>query len=375
MGRVEGQFGGVFRRCDCRKRKVPEKKCPHPWYYRVRHDGEMRKMSVAPGAEGKRLAFLKLREIQIRLAREKHLGIRTTGHATLAEFWPKVEAEMKPRRTPDTWRAFERRYGVAKAFFVEGMDGITPARVREFLRHLGTRREGRPVKAATRNRYLDTLSVALTFAVGEGYATENPVPGIRREREERRPPTRVSRADLEAIVARLPEGLRGLVRLVYDTGLRRAEAMALEWRDVDLGRRALVVRRAKSKRFRSVPLNSHALGVLRDLAPGRVAPLRGEDPVFRDLPHPDAVSKAVTAAAEAASLPGTRLHDLRAAFVTALLESGQGSSVVRDLAGHSSVAVTDRYAAGAPTGAMRDAVEGIEGPQERPQKARKRRAS
>ncbi len=299
----------------------------------------------------------------------------TTGHATLADFWPRVEAEMKPRRTPDTWRAFERRYAVARDFFHEGIDNITAARVREFLRYLGKRRKGRTVVGATRNRYLDTLSVVFAFAIGEGYATENPVPGVPREREERRAPRRVSRADLEALCARLAPPLRPLVRLVYDTGLRRAEAMALQWRDVDLGRRALVVRRAKSKRFRAVPLNAEALGVLTGAARGRVAPLAGEDPVFPGLPHPDAVTKAVTAAGVAASLPGLRLHDLRAAFVTALLEAGQGSSVVRDLVGHSSVAVTDRYAAGAPTGAMRDAVEQIEGAQERVTRGRRRRVS
>jgi hypothetical protein len=60
---MDGQFGGLYRRCDCDERGIPEKKCPHPWYYRVRHAGEERRASVAPGPEGKKLALLKLREI------------------------------------------------------------------------------------------------------------------------------------------------------------------------------------------------------------------------------------------------------------------------------------------------------------------------
>jgi len=48
-----------------------------------------------------------------------------------------------------------------------------------------------------------------------------------------------------------------------------------------------------------------------------------------------------------------RLHDLRHAFGSWLIERGAAPSVVRDLMGHSSLAVTSRYVQSAPEGAIR----------------------
>ena len=45
-----------------------------------------------------------------------------------------------------------------------------------------------------------------------------------------------------------------------------------------------------------------------------------------------------------AGIPEVRLHDLRHAFATRLIESGIDIITVRDLLGHSQSAVTERYA-------------------------------
>jgi site-specific recombinase XerD len=55
----------------------------------------------------------------------------------------------------------------------------------------------------------------------------------------------------------------------------------------------------------------------------------------------------------AARMPGVRLHDLRHHFCTQLVAGGAEAAVVRDLAGHSSLAVTSRYTASVPEAAVR----------------------
>jgi len=59
------------------------------------------------------------------------------------------------------------------------------------------------------------------------------------------------------------EGIICEVVLALNTGLRMDEMRRLAWEDIDFGRKQLIVRKTKSKRPRVVPLNSHALTVLR----------------------------------------------------------------------------------------------------------------
>ena len=366
MGRVEGQFGSVYRRCKCPpKENGKPVDCAHPWYYRVRHGAEELRRKVGPGPKGEKVARQRLQQIQVNLVREETLGVKRVLHATLREFWPRVEAERRPRMTPASWGAFSSRYAVAASFFGEHMDAVDEGRVREFLRWLGKRRvrlrdeHPRPVSGATRNRYLDTLSSAFRQAVTEGYAVVNPAEGVGREREQKQRPPEVSREDLDAILARCPS-LRDLADLCYETGLRRNEAYFLDCREVDLNARMLWVGKAKSAAgVRAVPLTDAALSILGRLMSGRVVALNGPDAVFRDLPDPREVTRMFGRAARAANLPRVTLHKLRGSVATRLLKNGVGVSVVRDILGHSTIGVTDRYAASSPSKAMQEAMAGL----------------
>ena len=59
----------------------------------------------------------------------------------------------------------------------------------------------------------------------------------------------------------------GAVRLLLWTGMRRGEAAGLLWEDVTLdgGAPSLYLRQTKSGRLRTVPLNSAALQVFREM--------------------------------------------------------------------------------------------------------------
>lgn len=62
---------------------------------------------------------------------------------------------------------------------------------------------------------------------------------------------------------------RVLLRLLAETGVRRAEAAALQWRDVDTTKRLVVIRRGKGGKLRVVPVTRELateLNALRDTA-------------------------------------------------------------------------------------------------------------
>jgi integrase len=112
------------------------------------------------------------------------------------------------------------------------------------------------------------------------------------------------------------------------TGLRRSEILRLTPADIRDG--AIVVsNESKSGRSRIVPMPDKAARIAR-----RRLPFTISVPLLR---------KRFVQAREAAGLPHVRLHDLRHAFGTWLGESGAAAQDIRDLMGHSSLAVTSRY--------------------------------
>ena len=142
--------------------------------------------------------------------------------------------------------------------------------------------------------------------------------------------------------------LRPLLQVAALSGLRCGELAALRWQDVRAGAIRVAVREEwspKSGRERMVPLHPVAQEVLAALE-------RHGEHVFvnaRRRPWtPTSLSRAVRKVFESAGLhdparkPG--LHQLRRTFVSALLESGADVETVRELAGHSSLAVVQAYA-------------------------------
>ncbi len=124
------------------------------------------------------------------------------------------------------------------------------------------------------------------------------------------------------------------------TGLRRSELLALQ-PDQLRGNLLALDAKTKSGRPRGIPLPPEAARIARRRLPWGVR-------------HWE-LRRAFEAAREAAGLPDVRWHDLRHTYASWLAQKGQPLSAIRDLMGHSSLAVTNRYAHLAPSH-LRDAV-------------------
>jgi integrase len=141
-----------------------------------------------------------------------------------------------------------------------------------------------------------------------------------------------------------------IVLLGGEAGLRCGEMMALEWSDVDLGKRQLCVQRSewkghvttpKSGRLRYIPPTVRLTSALRDyrhLKGPRVLCERDGAPL-----NQRAVQGLVLRAARRASLRNGGVHVLRRTFCSHLAMRGAATRAIQELAGHQEIGTTQRY--------------------------------
>jgi len=142
--------------------------------------------------------------------------------------------------------------------------------------------------------------------------------------------------------------LTPFVLLAINTGLRRGELFNLKWGDVDSNSKNLVIHgfNAKSKKTRTVPLNTEALDLLKKWSKQSIS----KEFVFPGL-YGDRITdikKPWKNLLDSAGIENFRFHDLRHHFASRLVSAGVALNTVRELLGHSDMQMTMRYAHLAP---------------------------
>lgn len=138
------------------------------------------------------------------------------------------------------------------------------------------------------------------------------------------------------------------IRLALHTGCRKSEMLKLEWRRVDLKEDLIFLEGSNTKngKRRSIPLNREARVALLDLYRYREKHCPDSPWVFV---HPNgerlqSVATAFRRLLKRVGIEDFRIHDLRHTCASWLVTAGQQLTAVRDLLGHSSIQMTERYA-------------------------------
>lgn len=275
--------------------------------------------------------------------------------------------------SPHTRRAYEsdvRQLTVHTGAEVSPAE-IDAGHVRAWLASLHRRRS-----PATRGRKLASVRAFYRWLIREGVVAEDPTAGLPMPKLEKRLPRPLSVDDCEQLITQdhrerrqsAPEGGdrarrsewmtlrdRALVELLYGTGIRIGELVALDVRDLELRAREIRVM-GKGGKERVVPIPEQARLSLAAWLEVRRHPGVMSEPLFVSLRARREGTPRRLAAREARRILGERAvranldqhvhpHRLRHSYATHLLDMGADLREIQELLGHASLSTTQKYTA------------------------------
>jgi integrase len=257
------------------------------------------------------------------------------------------ELQFMPSFRPATatrYRALLRQS--VTAFFGEKvLREIGPSDIRAFAATLQQR--GVQTKGA-----VTLVRTILRAAHESGQLDELPVFPRGLAKVSRKLPDAPSPAEFEVMLT--ASGWLGLaVMLSGLAGMRMGEALALEVRDLDFEGHRILLRRALSEGISLTPKSGHerVVPLVPELEERLREAVRRKLPKARvvlddsgETPRRQAVLATFKKFLKASGLKERSFHSLRHYFVTELVRRGAGLEAVRTLAGHSTLAMTQRYA-------------------------------
>ncbi|MCG8467024.1 MAG: integron integrase [Gemmatimonadetes bacterium] len=287
-----------------------------------------------------------------------------------------IQAQQLSPKTEEAYLAWIRRFVEFHALDPSEMGTLE---INDFLTHLAVDRRVAP---ATQNQAASALSFL--------YRTVLARPNVRstdfiRAKRTTTLPIVLTRAEVHRLLSQLTGVTRTVALLLYSSGLRLNEGLALRVKDLDFERSEIVVRDPKEGRDRVTMLANTAQRSLRrqlhaaqavwrtDLRGGagavelpRAYSVKSPE-AAREWPwqwvfpadrmswtrkgerrrhhiHESVIQRRVRAAARAARLTKRATsHSLRHSFATHLLEDGYDIRTIQQLLGHKSLRTTMRY--------------------------------
>ncbi len=320
---------------------------------------------------------------------------RITFECFVTQHWWK-DYVMDGNHTPNSVAYYEnmkvnllRYFGSELA--LRDIDAETVKRYIGYLRKDARTKKGKPYSQSTIQHYYKCLVTILEYARRIHYIFSNPCDDLS---PSEKPHVDIGAVDfLTALQAREflrcleaePLYWRCFMNILITSGLRRGEAVGLQWRDIDSGKMTLAVERnvtldknsankihignTKGKRARKVPLSTRVHKMLMELYEERkneMKTVNPEDFIFNRasapaLPlYPTEPTRWQRKFVERHGIRPVSPHDLRHTAATLALEGGANIKAVSMLLGHADPATTLRFYTGVSEDVLHQTVNDIE---------------
>lgn len=239
-------------------------------------------------------------------------------------------------------------------YFTEYMDTqgivmlneITPDAIRHYLLALSQRRNSGGCHAAFRaiRAYLNWIWDEFDLTVN------NPIKKVRPPENRKPPSPGISIENVEKMIqecrTHLGQRDKALLMFLVDTGVRRAELLALNYGELDIFSGTMTIRKGKGGKSRMAYVGKRTLKELRKYLKTRPE-LDTSSPLFTtdefDRLTNSGLRQIIRRRAVDANIPTPGLHDFRRCFALQCLRNGMDLITLSRLLGHSSVVVTQRY--------------------------------
>ncbi len=256
-------------------------------------------------------------------------------NAVLTRYW-KEHAQTQASST-NIWgymRSFKEAWGLGIY-----MSEINNAKYSELVTHL----KKRGCKPGTINRHMQCFRKVYNLSKNVwGYGVADISFALHRLKE---PDCRVRYlTTLEAVslIQNSAEHLKPIIKFALYTGVRVSNILGLEWNQVDMAGRRIVFK-VKSH----LPGGKVHITDMVDELYNLLAELKGEHPQYVFTYKGQrirSVKRAFATACKLAGISNFRFHDLRHTCASWLVQDGAQIAVVRDILGHSSSKMTEKYA-------------------------------
>ena len=272
------------------------------------------------------------------------------------------------------------------------IDAETVKRYIKYLNTEATTKSGDPLSSTTIVRHYQTLRNILNYALRFEYLKDDPCKKLSvkdKPRKEHKSIDFLAPKDAQRFMSALndePLYWRCFMNVLITTGLRRGEAVGLQWGDIDPDELKITVQRnvtidkssvdkyhigsTKTGVTRSVPISPRVYSLLmtfkREQEQKSGASFMPSAFIFcSDLSaykpiYPTEPTRWQAKFVKRHNLPKVSPHDLRHTAATLALESGADLKQVQELLGHKDPSTTLQFYAGVTEEAKRRTVEGIE---------------
>ncbi len=235
-----------------------------------------------------------------------------------------------------SWRKDQVSIENLKALFGgRYLSEITPLKIE----HYKAKRKDQ-VTPASVNRELACLKHMFTKAIEWGMTSENPARKVKLFRENNARLRYLTPEEAKRLIDAATPHLKPILIVALNTGMRKGEILKLKWKDIHWKRGVILLTDTKNGQWREIPMNGILTETLRDMMKQSdslyIFPSRTGKPFTE-------VRKSFESALRVAGIEDFRFHDLRHTFASNLVMAGVDLTIVGEILGHKSIAMTKRY--------------------------------
>ena len=223
-----------------------------------------------------------------------------------------------------------------RSFAGRFLKDITPRLIEEFKAN-----KAQEVSPARVNRLLSCLRAMFNRAKAwKRFTGENPVQSVKLFKENNERTRFLEQEEIIRLLANCSQGIRPIVEVALNTGMRLGEILGLKWRDIDFQRGIIYLYKTKNGEKRELPMNEVVKKALAGLPRYEMSEFVF---CYKDgTPRRDIRGSFLTALTKS-GIKDFHFHDLRHTFASHLVMGGVDLNTLRELLGHKDLKMTLRY--------------------------------